>query len=389
MRTRAMSIFFTSQARSIFGQLDDIQKYQMFQRLRFIALRLARRVLMTEGVSSLPVTQESHMSKRIQAALAVALAAAFSGAQAVPSIAAGESTIFFNNFENLYRPSASCVGIACLAADAGDPAGFRRVNSAVAGNVAPNDIFAGVLNVQNIQSTVSGSDTYNSNPGDRFTGYFAQRVVSVTPLVGTNALVTLGTAVDPFGILAPGEMFRLYANMPGFSSGGTIASSLASAVGPAANFWGSLGLVSVAGECGMLCGASDSYAYSVTDLAFPVATSATEAFLALDLMATGALYSAGTLGKLNDFNEDIIGGLGSPIQLCSAAQIAAPGLSCTDFVGTAEIESNSAFAAGTSPWQIASNDPLDLHRVPEPGTIALVGLALVAGGALRRRQAAK
>lgn len=326
------------------------------------------------------------MFKRAQVAFAVAVAAACGAAQAVPSIAAGDSTIFFNNFENLYRATASCAVGGCLAADASDPAGYRRVDSQIAGNVAVNDIFIGVLNVQNIQSQVSGSDTYNSVAGDRFTGYFAQRVVNVGLSDPTQAVITLGTAVDPFGILQAGEMFRLYANMANFSSGGTVATSIASAVGNAGQFWGSLGLVGGGGDCGMACGASDSYAYSIANLTLGAFDSAVEAFYALNIISTGATYSAGTLSLLNDVNENVVGGVGSPTQVCSAAQAGQAGLSCTSFVGTAEIEGNNAFLANRSGWQLASNDPLDLSRVPEPGSLALVGLAMVAGGLVRRRQ---
>lgn len=39
-------------------------------------------------------------------------------------------------------------------------------------------------------------------------------------------------------------------------------------------------------------------------------------------------------------------------------------------------------------WQVCSDDPVAGHTAPEPGTIALLGLALLAGGAIRRRKAA-
>lgn len=300
-------------------------------------------------------------------------------AQAAPMFDTGSSNIYFTNAENLYRLTSACTPGACLASSTDDPAGYSRVNAAVGNNIQVGDIFAGILSVQNVKSVSSGFDTYNTVVNDRFTGYFAQQVTNIDISGGLpKAILTLGTvATDPFGILSAGEMFRLYSGVKNYTTGSTVTEGIKYATGGyGGTFWASLGL------------GTEGYTYTTTDLSVPVTTSGTISYSALDLILLGAAYSAGDLSKINDFNEDLFGGLISnpASQICTDTEKAAAGISCTDFVGVSKIQQNSDFVTGASPWVFQSDDPFDLNRVPEPGTLALVGLALGSAGFVARRR---
>lgn len=312
-------------------------------------------------------------------------------AQAAPSFGVGLHDIFFSNWENAYRTDAACgtTGL-CLGAGTG-PTGWQMINPLIPGNLSSGDVFAGVFRVQNMDDSLG--EIWTQSPGDRFEGYFAQEIAEVVVDAfgagpGANDHLGLTVAsVDPFGILSAGEMFRVYVDDGvGSNACDGVAATTAASIAECTNggLWASLtpGVFTSIGAGFDL----DGYARTVTDLTLSGDASLNETFLAMNILTYGPRYNAGLLEPVNDGNENSSGG---PLALGTAVCPPGAGLfiTCTQIVGTGEVELNSngpyGSATQNSPWVFQSNDPLQLY-VPEPTTVAMLGMGLVALGMRRR-----
>lgn len=341
--------------------------------------------------------------------LALALASPLAGgamtAQAV-TFGDGLNDIFFNNFENVYRAEANCTAAnPCLAFDASvDPVGYRRAASlgmpgGTTNNILVGDLFVGIINAQNVDA--GGSTVWFSGVQDQFTGYFVQQVGAYYPvpegspdpwdpanLLQDHLVLLTPTVADPFGILALGESLRLFTQIGAgttlFESNGTIFDDIAKATD--GTLWASF--AAGAGSPAAPAHDTDGFMYSHVDLSTTLSNfSNQEAFMGLNLVLN---MTGMNLALINDVNENEVGGVASP-QVTGTCIVLDPlGASCNHLIATSELEFNpqSAFVGGNSPWAFRSNDPANIYKqVPEPGTLAMIGLGLFGLGALRRKNA--
>lgn len=232
------------------------------------------------------------------------------------------------------------------------------------GSVSIGDTFWGTVQLQQIKAPTDPSGTGGGTiwfPGGGFgtvevTGYFATDVTGILlPPFGAdpgNPTIVLGApAIDPNGILAGGEVLRLFEDTAVDYNDSTQALALATATD--GTLHSSLGL-------------TGGYWYTVAPIVPPGSGDVGVSFAGLNY-----IISPFATVPVNDPNEGF------------------SGLSVDVFFNS-EIGSLGNFGGASSGTKMHffSNDPAVYKPIPEPASMMLLGMGLFGIAGLRRRKAA-
>jgi hypothetical protein len=288
------------------------------------------------------------MNKIMRALAAVAALGIASAAQAFPT-----------------APYPNYTGIFYENAEVWVPGEGNQSAGGATPTIMQGDQFWGVLNAQNIRNSPSISGQLGPNiwlqggsiaPPVEFTGYFAvevTQVIAAGTIGNPTDIIVYGNTTDPNGILAAGSFLNLYeGNVLNYdittqgsalatSTDGTLTAELALA-----------------------------YYYSLTPAAIPAVggSAVGEGYTGADFL-TG-YTSADFLDDPNEVFANIL------VQLFSNNEI----LRNSDATGAA----TPLVLGDDEAMHFLSNDPA-VMRIPEPGTLALLGGSLLGFAALRRR----
>ena len=280
------------------------------------------------------------------------IAAIAPAANAIPSFSYGNNELYYTNREAVFRNDGQ--------------GNFTELDySGAPPALQVGDIFVGILNVQNIDNSITGTTHWFNSATDQLSGIFAQEITSIganpNPADPLSVRIDLGVAsANTFKTLA-GDTFTTgltgsevlkmyYDDSTIFESNGSIVQDIS--VATDGNEWISLGMALTTD-------------YGFTNIS-PQGT-ALDDFIGKSWLGLSVLnfVSPSTI-----FPNIIDPEVGVPVQ----------------FYANSELEGNDKYQSGLSPWPFESNDPAYANAIPEPTTMLLFGIGLLGISSIARRK---